>query len=314
MAEPAHALPLMVEPEEGGVDPVAWLDERSDWLEQQLLDVGAVLLRGFPISSPDAFEDVVRAVSGQPLEYKERSSPRTQVHGNVYTSTEYPAAYPIHLHNENAYSTKWPRKLFFRCDVPPGGGGATPIGSMRRITEQIDPEVRREFAERQVMYVRNYRPDMGLDWTTVFGTTDKAEVEEHCRAVGMDWEWGEGTLRTRHVRPAFQPHPATGEVVWFNHVVAFHVTTLEPPVHDALLAAYAAEDLPNNSYFGDGAPIPDETLDHLRDVYAANKVEFPWQQDDVLVIDNMLVCHGRAPYTGERRILVAMGELTSATR
>ncbi|MBD5633245.1 MAG: TauD/TfdA family dioxygenase, partial [Candidatus Eremiobacteraeota bacterium] len=33
----------------------------------------------------------------------------------------------------------------------------------------------------------------------------------------------------------------------------------------------------------------------------------PWQRGDALWIDNMLACHGRSPFRGERRVLVAMG-------
>jgi hypothetical protein len=32
----------------------------------------------------------------------------------------------------------------------------------------------------------------------------------------------------------------------------------------------------------------------------------PWQAGDVLVVENMLACHGRMPYAGERKILLAM--------
>lgn len=44
----------------------------------------------------------------------------------------------------------------------------------------------------------------------------------------------------------------------------------------------------------------------------AEEVAFPWQPGDVLVVDNMLVSHGRRPFSGERRILVAMSESCSA--
>jgi alpha-ketoglutarate-dependent taurine dioxygenase len=35
-------------------------------------------------------------------------------------------------------------------------------------------------------------------------------------------------------------------------------------------------------------------------------VIFPWSAGDVLILDNMLMMHGRQPYEGERRVLVAM--------
>jgi alpha-ketoglutarate-dependent taurine dioxygenase len=36
------------------------------------------------------------------------------------------------------------------------------------------------------------------------------------------------------------------------------------------------------------------------------EIVFPWQAGDVMVIDNILAMHGRKPYRGPRRIVVAM--------
>jgi alpha-ketoglutarate-dependent taurine dioxygenase len=38
-----------------------------------------------------------------------------------------------------------------------------------------------------------------------------------------------------------------------------------------------------------------------------NAISFRWERGDVLLLDNYLVAHGRNPYEGPRKILVAMG-------
>jgi alpha-ketoglutarate-dependent taurine dioxygenase len=157
------------------------------------------------------------------------------------------------------------------------------------------------------MYVRNFGDGFGLPWRSVFQTEDRARVEEHCHASGIELEWKEGDrLRTKAVRRAATRHPLTGEMVWFNHATFFHVSTLSEEIRRALLEELAVEDLPANTCYGDGEAIEPGVLDHLRACYAAEMVRFQWQQGDLLMLDNMLVAHGRDPFTGDRKILVGM--------
>jgi alpha-ketoglutarate-dependent taurine dioxygenase len=95
------------------------------------------------------FDRAVRAISGDLLEYRERSSPRHAVAGKIYTSTDYPPSEPIFLHNENSYQKTWPMRIFFFCNVQPAVGGETPIADTRRVYERIDPAVRDQFAAKK---------------------------------------------------------------------------------------------------------------------------------------------------------------------
>jgi len=302
-------LPLLVEAQIAGLDLPAWAAERREALAEQLLRHGGLLFRGFEVGQPDQLERFIHALAGDALEYRERSSPRSAVEGRIYTSTDYPPHLPIFLHHENSYQNSWPLKIFFLCHTPPGAGGETPIADGRRVLAAMDPAVRERFVARGWMVVRNFGDGFGLDWRTVFQTDDQAAVEEHCRSGGMEFEWKPGgRLRTRAVRPAVARHPQSGELLWFNHAAFFHVSTLAPEIRDALLAEFPENELPANTYYGDGGPIEPETLDHLRDLYGRETVSFPWCQGDVLLLDNMMVAHGRAPYSGARRILVGMAE------
>jgi alpha-ketoglutarate-dependent taurine dioxygenase len=300
-------LPLLARPAVPGVSLAAWAAANRDDITAKLLHHGAILFRGFDVATPEAFEATVKAISGDLLEYKERSSPRHAVSGRVYTSTDYPPDQPIFLHNENSYQKTWPMRIFFYAYKPSPEGGATPIADVRRVYQRVDPEVRERFAAKKWMVVRNFGDGFGLPWQEVFQTSDRAEVEEHCRRSGIQFEWKDGNrLRTRAVRPAVSKHPQSGEMVWFNHATFFNVSTLTEPIREALLEEFGEEDLPAHSYYGDGTPIEPDVLDHLRACYEAETVAFPWQQNDLLMLDNMMVAHGRAPYKGERKILVGM--------
>ncbi len=304
---PGQKFPMVLEPWTPGVDLLVWVRESRGFIEQSLLERGGILFRGFGLQSPASFEAFINVVSGEALEYRERSSPRSAVAGNIYTSTEHPPDQHIFLHNENSYAGTWPMKIFFCCLTAAQQGGETPICDVRRVYQRIPAGVRERFEQKRVMYVRNFSDHIGLSWKTVFQTEDRTIVEQCCLSAGYEFEWRDSNrLRTRRVAPAVAIHPQTGERVWFNHAAFFHVSTLEPAVRDALRAQFAEEDLPNQTYYGDNSPIEDAVLDAIRDAYRAETITFPWQPGDILALDNMLAAHGRTPYVGPRKILVGM--------
>jgi len=301
-------LPLVMRPSVEGVDVVAWALSNLELIQTHLLKHGGILFRGFDIPSAEVFELFVTACSDEPLQYRERSSPRTQLNNNIYTSTDYPADQSIFLHNENSYQHTWPLKIFFFCMTSPTSGGETPIADCRKIFERIDPRIRQRFSEKGWMLVRNFGDGLSLSWQSVFQTENKSAVETYCREAGIEAEWRGDSLRTRQVRRAVARHPVLGAMVWFNHIAFFHVSTLEPSTREILLADMEEEDLPSNTYYGDGSPIEPSVLDEIREAYRIETVSFAWQEGDVLMLDNMLVAHGRNPYAGPRKILVAMAE------
>ena len=97
--------------------------------------------------------------------------------------------------------------------------------------------------------------------------------------------------------------------VWFNQAHLFHVSALEASTRDTLLSIVAEQDLPRNVYYGDGSPIEESLLDEIRGVYEEEKRCFQWHRGDFLVLDNLLTAHGREPFEGDRKVIVAMGSL-----
>lgn len=302
--------PLVVQPVMSEVNPVAWGASNKEFIEAQLRRYGSVLFRNFKIDSAARFEEFARAVTPQLLDYRERSSPRSEVLRGIYTSTDYPPEQSIHFHNEQSYTHSWPMKLWFFCLKAAEKGGATPLADGRKVLQRLDPKITERFIQKKVMYVRNYGDGMGLSWQTAFQTNDKLAVEDYCRKARIAFEWKDAErLRTRQIFETVVVHPKTSEWLWFEHAAFFHISSLERSVRDAILAEFKEEDLPFNTFYGDGSAIEDSALDGIRSAYRDVAVSFPWQEKDVLLIDNMLTSHSREPFVGPRKILVAMAEL-----
>jgi len=282
-----------------------------DHFEAELLRHGALLFRGFGIDSQEKLTAAVQAIGGELLDYVDGNSPRKKLGSGVYTSTEYPSEFFISLHNELSYSNRWPARVFFCCVTAPQDGGETPLADSRRILERLPADVREAFVTRKVKYIRNLHGGMGFgpSWQATFETDSRSDVEEFCRATGTDARWNDdGSLTVTQIQPATRTHPKTGEEVWFNQADQFHPSTHPKAIYDSIIALYGGREelMPQTATFGDGTPIDVAMLDAVRETVRQETSVFQWQRGDLLMVDNMLVCHGRRPFTGPRKILVSM--------
>ncbi|GAA1999244.1 TauD/TfdA family dioxygenase [Catenulispora subtropica] len=309
---PGGGSPLVVSPASGAPDLAEVVAAHRARIDERLLDHGAVLFRGFPVASVEEFARFGSALSPQALDYVYRSTPRSSVGEGVFTATEYPADQEIALHCENAYQREWPLKLALCCLVAPATRGETPLADLRRVTGAVGQEILDAFEQRQVRYIRHYRPHVDLPWEVVFQTSDRGELAEFCAAHGIEHSWLDATtLRTAQTAQGTARHPVTGERVLFNQAHLFHRSSLPPQIAASLAELFGVDRLPRDAVFGDGTDIPLAYLEAVRAAFRSASVQFPWQPGDVLLIDNMRMAHGRRPYTGERKVIATLLELYS---
>jgi alpha-ketoglutarate-dependent taurine dioxygenase len=289
-------------------------------LDAELTRHGALLFRGFDVHDVDRFATVSEQLLERRLPYEYRSTSRSAIRPGLYTVTEYPAGVDIKLHCENAYQSTWPMRLVFWCKRPASSGGATPLADNTKVSSRLPPDLVSRFARRQIRYVRNYPSEVapasssgaahGLDlsWQTAFQARERDDVERYCRERGIEVEWRpDGRLRTSQVLPAIRKHPRSGRPLWFNQAHIFHASNLGARGEAQVRELFNEADLPRNAYFGDGSEIPASDMEFVRSAYESELVEFAWHAGDVLLVDNMMVAHGRRPYTGEREVFIAMG-------
>jgi alpha-ketoglutarate-dependent taurine dioxygenase len=314
MAQTAPAWrPLEVRPDTAGVP--ATPDGLARFLREQdvaelLTRNKAVVFRDFATGAdPASYDTAADLLLPSRLSYVHGNSPRTKVGRNVYTSTEYPAEFEISMHNEMSYSHTWPRRILFFCARPATTGGATPVVDGALWLASLDPEVRAAFAPG-LRYTQNLHDGMGFgkSWQATFETEERDDVEAFLDGTGAQWRWlADGSLRIGRTAPATVEHPVTGTEVWFNQADQWHPAGVGEEA--ALLAEMLPEDeLPQSVRFADGSPIPAEYITHVRETGLRLAVDVDWRPGDLLLVDNVAAAHGRRPYTGSRRVLVAMSD------
>jgi alpha-ketoglutarate-dependent taurine dioxygenase len=300
--------PIMITPAVSGVDLAAWCESHKELINEHFDKYGAILFRGFGLDSAADFEAVASTIAGD-LFAEYGDLPPESAGEKVYGSTPYPPDKMILFHNESSHLPSWPLRQFFFCVIPSTDRGTTPLLDCREVYKALDPAILAEFESKGLMYVRNFSEGIDVPWQEFFKTEDQAEVERICSEAGMTAEWTENGLRISQLSQGVARHPRTGEMSFFNQIQLHHISCLDAETREALSQLFDEEDMPRNVYFGDGTPIPDEVVAKIGDLFEEMCVEFPWQKGDLIAVDNMIISHARRPFSGERKLLVAMGQM-----
>ena len=227
-----------------------------------------------------------------------------------------PPPFKIGLHQEMAYMPAFPRLVAFYCRQPADAGGETPICDMRRVTARVPAALRERFAERGVMYLRTFAaPGARADGPRrpsghavrrippavddAFGTTERDEVER-LRGARRRLPLARRRQRDGVARRQRAAHASAHRR---NRVVQPGERAAPEPALDGrasyryLQRMYGGRAaFPYEIRYGDGSPMPFDDLVAIYDAFDDEERAFPWQAGDVLVVDNMLVAHGRNPY------------------
>jgi len=306
-------LPFVIELED--LRPDEFIDYYSAHkfnIEAKLFKNGTVKFKGVQIDSLETFQHIVDSISSKFLNYIDGNSPRTKLTGNVYTSTEYDKTQRITMHNELSYSAKWPNKLFFSCLQPADTGGETLLADSREILAKMDKDIVAEIETRGITYIRNLHGGKGVgpSWQDTFEATTKEEVEAYCNSYGIAYEWGpQNSLRLIQNSKGIIKHRFTGEKLWFNQIDQFHPCHLGEEMYETMQIMYdSPENFPMYVRFGDGKEISEFIVHEILKTIEQVTVAPLWQKNELLIVDNELVTHGRNSYTGNRKVLVAMSE------
>lgn len=289
-----------------------WAAESAQHVNDLLSHHGVVVLRGFDITSTAEFEAVAHAlVAGSIVPYREAATPRHHVGGEVYSATDLDRRLEIFFHGENAHVLRFPRTLLFWCREPAPTGGATTLSDCADIARRLRPGVRDRWREVGVQYERRFGFGVGMPWEKAFGSPDRTDVESYCRNNNISWEWDGPKLRVKYNRWALVPHPHSGDEVWFNNMTFYHPVTLQEAMR-RLAGRIGHDRMPHAARWGDGAEVEPELAEELVALYRECAIRTRWNRNDVMIIDNLRLAHGRESFEGKRDVAVLMLEEMSA--
>lgn len=280
-----------------------WLAGARERLERRLASSGAILLRGFPLAGPEDFDRVIRRFGWPNFRYADSLSNavRRNITDRVFTANEAPPEVAIYLHHEMAQTPVFPERLLFYCEIAPETGGATPLCRSDVLLQQLSREVPDFVARCRSEGLRytntmpaadNAESGQGRSWQSTLGVDDRGAAEARLRDLGYEWQWlGDGSLRaTTPALPAVVDLP-DGRSVFFNQLIA---------------AWRGWADAERSVRFGDGGRIDAEAMATLLRLSDELSVDLAWEANDVAIVDNYLVMHGRRPFSGGRRVLASL--------
>ena len=295
-------------------DPAAWAGEHRGALRTAVLEHGSLLVRGLGLADADTAAAVAGRLTDRLVGEREAFAPREPRPGGLFSTTPWQANQPMCMHHELSYALEVPGLLLFACLTAPTAGGATGVADGPTVLSALPADLVARFEREGWMLTRSYNDEIGASVEEAFGTDDRGAVEGYCRANGIEFDWQpDGGLRTRQRRSAVVRHPVTGQRCWFNQVAFLNQWTLAEEVREYLVDVYGEDGLPFNTRFGNGDPIGEDVVQVVNEVYEAHTARDPWQDGDLLLVDNIRTAHSREAYEGPREVLVGLADPTRLT-
>jgi len=162
-----NKLPFVIEPataELGSVDFLqSFLSMHSNNIMHDIATYGAVLLRGFNITSTKEFEKTILTIDGmQGMRHFFMSEPGRELVDNLdyvfHTNSKIKTGGTLHLggfHNENYYSPDVPSYISFCCFNPAKLGGETGLIHMGSVYEKLDIALKEQL-EKKTFFVSKW--------------------------------------------------------------------------------------------------------------------------------------------------------------
>lgn len=320
-----RTFPLVIEAEgTEETDPLPFFHDVD--FDDLLSRHGAVLFRGFELSNPGVDEALAALDASFSIPTIGNQTLRHKVSQRTANSTGAPRFYYIPQHIEWNYNGRLPGTLAFYCEHPPESDGSTVIADNRNLTKQL-PDSIMDKLDANYLYQFTFSSEYTAgDLLTYFDAEREEDAYARMHELGFAMRDDlEGVMQS--VRSCLIRHPRTNDVLLAMPLEYMYKKVLKNGMFNVrkfnrtkrlkyltilavgrILEIAGKKTVPSRIVFEDRALTRREYRDYLN-ILNANKVFFTWRRGDLLLLDNLLVTHGKQPHTGKRKIIVSMGAL-----
>ena len=286
-----------------------WVHENKVSIESQLDEYGAVLFSNLPVENAEDFDLFVSAFKYDTFTYEESLSNAVRINktDKVFTANEAPSEIEIFLHHEMAQTPTYPKNIFFFCKSASQYGGETPLCRSDYLYAELlkeDASLVAKFEKNGVIYnsIMSNGDELvsgqGRSWQKTLGVKSKEEAEIRLNDLGYIGHWIERDSLSVTTKPfAAIKELKDGNKSFFNQVLAASLGWKKNSEGDLSPVT-----------FGNGEEIPQSSIQIISNLASSLTLLREWKDNDILLIDNHRIMHGRKPFSGEknREVLVSL--------
>ena len=286
-----------------------WLKENKIFIELKLEEHGAIIFKDFPVKTAEDFDQFVSTFNYDTFTYEESLSNAVRINktNKVFTANEAPREVEIFLHHEMAQTPTYPKNIFFFCKSASETGGETPLCRSDQLYEALlkeDKTLIESFEKFGVIYnsIMSSGDELisgqGRSWQKTLGVSSKNDAEAKLSELGYSWNWIEGDNLSVTTKPLKATKELKdGKKSFFNQVIAASLGWKKSSKNQIAPVR-----------FGNDQEIDQSVIEHISELAQSLTLLRSWQDNDILLIDNYRVMHGRKPFSGNknREVLVSL--------
>ncbi|MDO8861563.1 TauD/TfdA family dioxygenase [Haliea sp. E1-2-M8] len=298
-------------------EQVADLDEQM--LIRLLRDSGVLVFRDFP-ASPEVFQSLTERFSSEFLQHGISNRPQLK-EGDNYTNLANIGQFPLILHSEMSYFPVSPQLLWFYCVTPAESNGETTLCDGSELLSRMTREHVAFFRQRRLMYTYptpegesgffgRFSPDdvnhrLQAESSFEYRRCPTAEIMDHLssfypasvaenlrplllsRADNFDPVVFPSMLMVKYITPAIRRTRLSEKEAFVNSAIQFFPNKR---FHSLI-------------YDETGAKLDASMMAELLELAEECTYAHPWQEGDMVMIDNTRVLHGRREFQDTRRTI-----------